>query len=157
LRDVKPILASNCYACHGAKVQMMGLRLDTAAAILGARTRDRVVVPGNSAESRIIQAVSGAEGVTRMPLQKPPLSAQQIALLKAWTDGGARPPVPEPADSGNSGRTHWSFVAPSRPAPPAVKNRKWARNEIDLFILDRLEREAITPAAEADRTTLIRR
>ncbi len=157
LRDVKPILASNCYVCHGAKVQMMGLRLDTAAAILGARTRDRVVVPGNSAASRIIQAVSGAEGVTRMPLQKPPLSAQQIALLKAWIDEGAKAPASEPADSGNSGRAHWSFVAPGRPARPAVKNQKWARNEIDLFILDRLEREGITPAGEADRATLIRR
>jgi hypothetical protein len=155
LRDVKPILAANCYACHGAKVQMMGLRLDTAAAMLGARTR--VVVPGNSAESRIIHAVLGAEGVTRMPQQKPPLSAQQIALLKAWIDQGAKAPASEPADSGNSGRTHWSFVAPNRPAHPAVKNRTWARNGIDLFILDRLEREGITPAAEADRTTLIRR
>src|SRR5688500_3712572 len=157
LRDVKPVLAANCYSCHGAKVQMMGLRLDTAAAMVGARTRGPLIVPGKSEESRIIQAVSGAEGITRMPLQKPPLGAEQIELIKAWIDEGAKVPTSEQADSGNGGKTHWAFVAPSRPALPTVKNEKWVRNEIDRFILSRLEKEGIAPSMEVERTTLIRR
>ena len=59
--------------------------------------------------------------------------------------------------SAQNDRSHWSFIAPKLPALPAVRNKRWPRNPIDLFILARLEREGITPSPEADRRTLIRR
>ena len=83
LRDVKPVFASNCYGCHGAKVQMAGLRLDTGAAILKGSMSGPVVVPGSSAESKLIRAVTGAEGAVRMPFKKPPLKEEEIARIKA--------------------------------------------------------------------------
>ncbi len=167
LRDIKPILAKNCYACHGAKVQMRGLRLDTAASVLKGSERGPVVVPGKSGESRLIAAVTGAEGVIRMPFNKAPLAKEEIALLKAWIDLGAKAPAGEQADDGKSRSTHWAFVPPARPPLPTVKNRQWVRNEIDRFILARLqqaapggaaaEKEGIASSPEADRVTLIRR
>jgi len=155
LRDIKPILAKNCYACHGAKMQQRGLRLDTAAAILKGSGSGPAVVPGKSAESRLIQRVTGAEGIIRMPFQRPPLAKEQIALLRAWIDTGAKAPASEQPDDGKS--THWAFVPPVRTPLPAVQNQRWARNEIDRFVLARLEKEGIAPSAEADRATLIRR
>ncbi len=155
LRDIKPVLAKNCYACHGAKMQQRGLRLDTAAAILKGSGSGPVVAPGKSAESRLIQRVTGAEGLIRMPFQRPPLAKEQIALLRAWIEQGAKAPASEQPDDGKT--THWAFVPPRRTPLPAVQNQRWARNEIDRFILARLEKESIAPSREADRATLIRR
>ncbi len=157
LRDVKPILASNCFACHGAKVQMAGLRLDTGASILKGSMTGPVVIPGKSAQSELIAALADREGKPRMPFQKPPLAEGQIALLKAWIDEGAKAPEKEMPDDGLSQGKHWSFVPPSHPPAPAVKNQVSVRNEIDRFILARLEKEGLAPSPEADRVTLIRR
>src|SRR5437660_9810910 len=88
LKDIKPILAKNCYACHGAQKQKSGFRLDTAASALKGGDSGPAIVPGNSGKSRLIQAVTGVEGVTRMPPREPRLTAQEIARLKAWIDAG---------------------------------------------------------------------
>ena len=157
LRDVKPVFASNCYGCHGAKVQMAGLRLDTGAAILKGSMSGPVVVPGSSAESKLIRAVTGAEGAVRMPFKKPPLKEEEIARIKAWVDQGAKVSEAELADDGRAVQTHWAFLPPVRPALPEVHNPQWVRNEIDRFVLARLEKEGIAPSPEADRVTLIRR
>ncbi len=157
LRDVKPILAKNCYACHGAKVQQRELRLDTATRILKGSSRGPVVIPGQSATSRLIAAVTGAPGAVQMPFQKTPLAPDQIALLKAWIDQGAEAPASEQPDDGKGPSTHWAFLLPVRPSLPEVKDKRWVRNEIDRFILARLEKEGLRPSPEADRITLIRR
>src|SRR5947209_5599210 len=83
LRDVKPILAKHCYECHGAQKQRSGLRLDTAAAIRRGGDSGPGLIPGKSAESKLIKAVTGADGTKLMPPKDPRLSAAQVSVLKA--------------------------------------------------------------------------
>src|SRR5947207_4369566 len=154
VREVKPLLAERCYKCHGASQQKGKLRLDTAASALLGGENGPAFKRGKSAESLIVQAVKGIHPeISRMPYKKPPLSDAQMALIQHWIDQGAS----APADEQPERKVHWAFVAPERAPPPEVKNPKWARNPIDRFILDRLEKERIAPSPEAGRITLIRR
>ncbi|HEV3444283.1 MAG TPA: DUF1549 domain-containing protein, partial [Gemmataceae bacterium] len=157
LRDIKPLLAKHCYECHGAGKQRSGLRLDTAAGILRGGDSGPGLIPGKSADSKLIKAVTGAEGTKQMPPKEPRLDARQIGLLRAWIDQGARAPLQEVAESASAGAKHWSFRAPVWPPLPVARNQAWVRTAIDRFILARLEKEAIHPSPEADRVTLIRR
>ena len=91
-----------------------------------------------------------------MPPKGERLSAKQIAMLRQWIDAGAAWPDELAATARNS-KDHWAFKVPSRPAIPQVRNKGWARNSIDSFILSHLEKERIRPSPEADRVTLIRR
>src|SRR5439155_22097841 len=120
LKEVKPLLAKNCFQCHGLKAQKGGLRVDTLKALLSGGDTGPAIVPGKSGESLLIAALSGAEGVTRMPLKKPPLPPQQIATLKAWIDAGAVAPANDRPDDGKQGAVHWAFAPPVRPAVPGV-------------------------------------
>jgi mono/diheme cytochrome c family protein len=157
-RDIKPLLAKHCVECHGADKQRSNLRLDTAAAALRGGKSGPAIVPKKSAESRLILAVTGADGVKPMPQKGSRLSDQQIALLRAWIDAGAPSPADEVASKPKiDARDHWAFRLPVRPAPPAVKDTARVRNPIDRFVLARLEKEQIAPSPEADRTMLIRR
>jgi hypothetical protein len=157
-RDVKPILTKNCYACHGAKKQKSGLRLDSVADALEGGDSGLVIVPGKSSQSRLIQAISGVPDVPVMPpKEKPRLTAQEITLLRAWIDQGARAPDGEVVAQPKGKSKHWSFQSVKRVEPPAVKKPEWVRNAIDRFILARLDNEEIAPSPEADGTTLIRR
>ncbi len=157
LRDVKPILAKNCYACHGAEKQRSGLRLDTAASLLQGGNAGPAAVPGKSADSLIIKAVTGADDVKAMPPKGARLTPAQVASLRAWIDGGAKAPANEAPQVVAVKSSHWAFQAPVRPALPRVKGGGRALNPIDRFVLARLEREGIAPSPEADRVTLIRR
>jgi hypothetical protein len=157
-RDIKPILATHCYACHGPDKQRSGLRLDTAAAALKGGNSGPAVVPGKSDASRLIQAVTAAADVPVMPPKGPRLRPAEVERLRAWIDQGAAAPANEAAAAGTAGKkTHWAFVPPGRTSEPAVQNTAWVRNSIDRFILARLEKEGIAPSPEADRITLIRR
>ena len=158
IRDVQPILQQNCYRCHGPEKQKSGLRLDHRSGALHGGDGGPAIVPGKSAESRMIQYVAGLVEDMVMPPPKSGatrLSPTQVGLLRAWIDQGARWPVTELAESSKS--DFWVFRAATPPAVPCPKNPGWARNEVDRFILDRLEREGLSPAPEADRRTLIRR
>jgi mono/diheme cytochrome c family protein len=157
LRDVKPILAKHCYACHGADKQRSGLRLDTAAAALKGGNAGPAVVPGKSQVSRIVQAVRGADDVVAMPPKGTKLTAEEIAVLAAWIDQGAKFPADEKPQTSTVAAKRWSFQPPVRVVPPAVRDSAWLRNPIDNFVLARLEKEGIRPSPEADRVTLIRR
>ncbi len=149
VRDVQPILVKRCSECHGPDKQKSGLRLDRKAdALRGGKSGKPVLVPGRSAESEILVRVTSSDPDEVMPSQGARLTADQIGVLKAWIDQGAVWPEEKP---------HWAFLKPVRPAPPLVKNTKWPRNEVDHFILARLEKEELRPAAEADRPALIRR
>jgi mono/diheme cytochrome c family protein len=156
LRDVKPLLMKNCVRCHGPDLQRGGLRLDTAASALKGGEKGPAVVPGKAADSLLVQAVSGAEGVKAMPPKGARLTEQEIAAVRAWIDAGAKHPADEIAAK-PSGTKHWAFQAPQRPDEPDVNDAKWCRNPIDKFILARLEKEGVKPSPEADRVTLIRR
>ncbi len=154
-KDVKPLLAENCYKCHGANMQKGGLRLDTAALALKGGDTGTALVPGKGADSLMVKALLGtAADIHRMPFKKPPLPDDQIALLQTWIDQGAIAPKDEKAEEP---KKHWSFIPPVRPAEPEVRQTRWVRNPIDRFVLARLEQEKIKPSPEADRVTLIRR
>jgi hypothetical protein len=145
-RQVRPILAENCFACHGPddKARKAKLRLDTREGALG---HDGLIVPGKSGESELIARVTAKEADEVMPPPKTgkKLTADQIALLKKWIDAGA--PWSE----------HWSFVPPRRPRLPKVRDAAWAKEPLDRFILARLEAEGLRPSPQADRITLLRR
>ncbi|HEX3880530.1 MAG TPA: PSD1 and planctomycete cytochrome C domain-containing protein [Bryobacteraceae bacterium] len=151
-RDIQPLLAKRCYMCHGAQAQMSGLRLDRKDAAM------RVIQPGNSAASRLIHMVAGMDGKV-MPPTGPRLTATEIGLLRAWIDQGVDWPEQPAVTTSATGAqpTHWSFRKLTRPDVPAVSDRAWTRNQIDNFVLARLEKEGATPSPQASKNTLIRR
>ncbi|MBS0263196.1 MAG: PSD1 domain-containing protein [Planctomycetes bacterium] len=154
VQDIKPILSRRCYSCHGALKQKSDLRLDTAALALKGGQSGPAIVAGQSAESLLIEAVTGEGGVAKMPPEGDPLTAEQIAKLKAWIDQGAKAPVEAiPQDPAR----HWSYQAPVRPAVPAAQNAGWVRNPIDAFIAAEHERRKLVPSPEASKQTLLRR
>ena len=150
-RQIRPILSDHCFACHGpdAKQRKAKLRLDTkAGAFAELDSGDGyALVPGKASESVLVERVSSANPDKQMPPPKfgKKLTPEQIALLKKWVEQGA------------NWSEHWAFTAAQRPPLPKVKNAAWPRNEIDTFILARLEREKLHPSPEADKPTLIRR
>jgi mono/diheme cytochrome c family protein len=144
-RDIRPILAENCFACHGADsaARKAGLRLDQRADAVEAKA----VVPGKPNESELIRRLVTDDKSEQMPPPKSnkKLKPEQIALLKKWVESGAEY------------QAHWSFITPTRPKPPEVKDKAWVRNPIDNFVLAKLEAAGLKPAPEADRRTLARR
>jgi hypothetical protein len=158
MTDVEPILAANCYSCHGPRKEESGLRWDLKDAALKGGEHGTPLVAGKSAESLIIHLVSGIHpDIARMPKKGDPLSAKDIGILRAWIDQGANWPDQGIASASASGSNHWAFRAPQRPPVPKVKSRKLVRNPIDNFVEARLEKEGLQLSPEADRTSLIRR
>ena len=158
-RDVKAVFAARCHVCHGPAQQMQGLRLDRGADALRGGYSGPVIVPGKSAESKLIQMVAGAIDGKIMPPAGEALTEHEISLLRTWIDQGAVWPDSEtqPESAPVQATTHWAFQTVSRPEPPAVQHRSWVRNPIDRFILERLHREGVEPSPEAPRATLARR
>jgi hypothetical protein len=151
-RDIQPVFAEKCYSCHGEEKQKGGLRLDRRKEALQGGDSGKVILPGKAGESILIRNVSGADPDNVMPPKGKgdPVSEKQLALLRAWIDGGASWPDDALAETSTS--AHWAFRAPVRPAVPTSSG-----HPIDAFVLARLEREKISPAPEADRATLVRR
>src|SRR5262245_1069036 len=129
LRDVKPILAQRCFRCHSSLKEESNFRLDSVGAIMKGGDIGPVVVPGKSGESRLIAAVE-RRGDLKMPPEGEPLTAAQIATLKAWIDAGAKPP----AEGAEAKVSHWSFVKPVRPELPKPADPAWSANPIDAFV-----------------------
>jgi len=156
VKDVKPILAQHCYRCHGASQQKSGLRADTAAFLRTGGDSGPSLVAGKAEDSLLIKTVLGAhDDIAQMPYKKPPLSAEKIAVLRAWIEAGAVAPATEEPEK----NIHWAFVAPVRIDPPKAKAAPadWVRHPVDAFILAQLAKEKITPSPETDRVTLLRR
>ncbi len=145
-RDIQPILENRCYGCHGPKNASSGLRLDRRAGGM-----DGVLIPGNSEQSPVVRRLLGLDGQRRMPMGGDALPADQIALIRAWIDQGARWP-----DSAEPSR-HWAYRPPARPSLPAVGSAAWVRTPIDRFVLARLEKEGLAPSPEAPLEMLVRR
>jgi mono/diheme cytochrome c family protein len=144
-RDIRPILADNCFACHGpdSASRKADLRLDKA----DAATAMKAIIAGKPGESGVIHRINSTDPdeVMPPPATRKSLTARQKDLLKRWIASGAEY------------QPHWSFIAPTRPAVPQVKQPAWIRNPIDAFVLAKLEANGMTPAPEADRRTLARR
>ncbi len=158
VRDVEPVFRQKCYACHGPAQVMSGLRLDRREAALAGGYSGKVIIPGKSADSKLIQMVSGVKLGAIMPPVGERLTPEQVNALRTWIDEGAVwPAMPEAKSEARSKSSHWAFKPPRRVEPPAVRGRSFVRNPIDAFILAKLEAEGIQFSPEADRYTLIRR
>lgn len=157
-REIQPLLAARCYACHGPAVQMAGLRLDSrASALKGGASGLPAIVPNRSAESLLIRYIAGIDTKVVMPPSGERLSTAQIDLLRAWIDAGAIWPEAAPVASAPSQRKHWAFSPPHRPPVPPVKDREWVRNPIDAFVLAKLEARGWKPSPPAGPRDLLRR
>jgi len=149
-REVRPILASYCFKCHGPddKARKGGLRLDEAeTALAPAKSGEPAIVPGRPDESELIARLltDDPDSVMPPPAVKHPMAPEQIDVLKRWIAAGARY------------EKHWAYIPPRQAPLPEVKYTEWPRNPIDRFVLARLETEGLSPSPEADRATLIRR
>ena len=147
-RQVRPILSSHCFSCHGPDeaARQANLRVDTASGVLNARgSRPAVVVPGNAKMSLLYQRITASASPMPPPDANKPLAADEIATVRRWIEQGARYP------------DRWFLVAPSRPVPPVVEHAGWVKNPIDAFIAEKLEAAGLEPAPEAEPRALIRR
>ncbi len=150
-RDVRPILANNCFQCHGfdENAREADLRLDTRDGALAELESGEgfAIVPKKPDASILLTRITAHDEDERMPPAETDkkLTPAQIETIRKWIAQGAEY------------ERHWSFVAPRRQAVPKVKQIDWPRNLIDRFILARLEREGLKPSPAADRRTLIRR
>jgi mono/diheme cytochrome c family protein len=154
-RDIRPLLADNCFHCHGPDpgTRKAGLRLDTEAGFFAAR-QDKsgkeeppTIIKGKPDQSPLYQRMLSKDEDEIMP---PPethktLKPAQIALVRRWIEQGA------------PWQPHWSLVAPQKQALPKTSDDAWAKNPIDRFVRARLDAAGLQPAAEADAATLIRR
>jgi mono/diheme cytochrome c family protein len=158
-RDIQPLFAKKCFSCHGPDEAEGSLRLHRKADALRGGNKGPIVKAGHSAESRLIQYVTGEnEDELIMPPEGERLAVAEVKLLKTWIDQGAKwPDEPAGTSANPAARQHWSFQPISNPVPPMVKHADRVRNGIDAFILARLEKEGLTLSLEADRPTLIRR
>jgi hypothetical protein len=160
---IRPIFADNCYKCHSPSkgVPKAGLELDWKGGWQKGGGYGPVIIPGDPDKSELIQAVR----YTNNDLQMPPdgkLSADQVNNLVTWVRMGAPDPrTTRPASDGvaygGEGKNHWSFKPVTKPVPPAVKNQAWVKNEIDRFVLAKLEANGMSANEPADKRTLIRR
>lgn len=150
--DIRPILSDKCFICHGpdgAKRQA-GLRLDIADSAYKALQENpgaHAIVPGDPEKSEVFLRISSPDSTYRMPPVESNLSltAHQVDLIEKWIAQGAKY---EP---------HWAFVPPEEPLIPEVEDESWVRNEIDAFILNKLEQHSLVPNEEADRERLLKR
>ena len=151
LREVRPILSSYCFKCHGPDegTRKGGLRLDIhEAALKGGKSGEPAIVPGQPDKSELVNRLFTTDEDDLMPPAKVkhPLSAEQKDILKRWVAAGAEY------------KPHWAFAAPKAVAPTTVKNPGFElRNPIDAFVAARLQKEGLKPSAEANRLTLARR
>ena len=148
-RDIRPILAKNCFACHGPDegTREAELRLDTAAGATADRKGRRALVSGRPSESEIVARIESDDPEVVMP---PPDSGHELSgaekkLLRNWIAEGGEYKV------------HWSFSRPTKGDLPPVNQADWPKHAIDYFVLAKLEAQKLSPSAMADRYRLIRR
>jgi hypothetical protein len=154
---VRPVLAEHCQKCHGEKKQWGGLRLDSRQALLAGGENGPVIVPGQPEQSRLIRAVRQTDDELSMPPEGK-LTDRQIADLAKWIEWGAPFPTVEGGSKlSHRDPEHWAFQPPQHYPLPPTKNTAWPQSPPDHFILAQLEAAKVSPAALADRRTLIRR
>ncbi len=148
--QVLPILSDKCFACHGNdKDKIKGdLRLNSfELATKAFKEGHFAIVPGHPEKSSLVERINSDDDEERMPPLKShkTLSAAEKKILTTWIKQGA------PYEK------HWAFVAPQALPSPVVKDSKWAKNELDRFVLAKLEKAGLKPNAEASRAELLRR
>lgn len=154
-KEIKPILQERCFACHGALQQQADLRLDSGKLLLTGGDSGPVIVPGQPAESLLLERITETDAALRMPPEGEPLTAEQIQKLTAWIAAGATYPEWDKPES--DPREHWAFQAVARPSVPTVSRAAWGSNPIDAFIAAKHDERKLIPQTEAPRTLLVRR
>ena len=152
-RDIRPILSDKCFSCHGPDVSKIkaGLRLDLPASAFAELEKNKghfAIVPGNPEKSELIKRISSNDPAIMMPMPESHLArltTDEIKLFTKWIEQGAKY------------EKHWAFVAPVKEALPEVDNTKWVKNEIDPFILEKMEAKGFEPNETASREALIKR
>ena len=163
-REIRPLLAEQCYSCHSAKIEtpFAGLRVDSREALLKGGESGAAILPGDPENSRLIKLLRGE------PLLMPPtgrLSDERIAALGKWIKMGAPWPEDEPAPEPQAGdfdlearkSSHWAWQPVAAVEPPAVSDEGWPAGAVDRFLLAKLDEERLKPASSADGYSLIRR
>jgi mono/diheme cytochrome c family protein len=139
-RDIQPLLAKRCAACHGPDTQEGGLRLDDRrAAVVKLDSGGQAIVPGKPADSLILERITATDPDIRMPPEGPRLTAAQVAAIKTWIEQGAE------------WKEHWAFQPVSRPAVPA------AGHPIDAFVKAEVSRRGLSSSPPAAKAVLLRR
>ena len=164
---VRPVLANNCFGCHSNSA-LGGLRLDNPEGMKQGGKRGAAVVPGDPDKSLMITAIRQTDPALKMPAGGK-LKDSEIADLTAWVKAGAVWPksavtstavpnqTPGKYTISPERRAFWSFQPLANPSVPAVKDPKWAKNDIDRFVLARLEKEGLKPVGSASKVDLLRR
>lgn len=150
---IRPILSDKCFKCHGPDInhQEAGLRLDIPARALAPLRETKgafALVPGQPDSSELFRRVSSDDPGYQMPTPESHLgllSGQEIALVKKWIEQGAKF---EP---------HWAFTAPEKATVPEISDKSWPKNEIDYFILEKLDEKDLKPNKAADKERLLKR
>jgi len=146
--DVLPILSDRCFQCHGpdSQARKADLRLDDRNSVFGERDGAAIIVPGDPEQSELIARITATDDDVMPPRQSHlRLSAAEIETLRNWVAQGA------------PWQTHWAYVAPQRPTPPKTNTQGWSRNQIDTFVLARLEQRGIAHNPDASPAALLRR
>ncbi|MBI1370043.1 MAG: DUF1549 domain-containing protein [Planctomycetes bacterium] len=159
--EVRPLLADNCYECHGPDKKRNGLRLDSLAGMINGGKNGPVIVPGDPDKSEMIRAIRHVDADLQMPKDKPKLSDAQIQTLVRWVKIGAPWPGAGPIRPGpqftEQDRAWWAIQPVRKAEPPEMDDHGWSRNPIDRFVYQKLIDNGLTPAKSADRAALIRR
>jgi len=153
---VRPILADNCFSCHAGAKAKGGVRLDRKEFVFK-KSDEPLIVPGHPEKSLLVKAIRH-QGDTKMP--PPPkmkLSDRAIGDIVAWVKLGAAWPDEKTTASGDDPRKHWAFQPVRRPAIPSVKQVEWPINDVDRFVLAKLEAKGLSPNPPAEPATLLRR
>jgi hypothetical protein len=165
-KKIRPILVNHCYNCHSANTKPAGgLRVDDRNGLLTGGDSGPAVVSGHPEDSLLLKRVLHDNPKRRMPKEGSPLTKAEVDDLAAWIKDGVAWPAeqipasfgrPKPSYEGLKAR-HWAFQPIADPKLPVVSKASWPREDLDRFILAKLEAKKLSPVADADRVTLIRR
>ncbi len=165
-KKIQPVLVEKCYKCHSEKAEKIkgGLVLDTREGIRRGGDNGPAVVPGDLAESLVVEALRYTNKDFAMPPEKSggKLSDEIIKDFETWIKMGAADPRSGAAKvvkkyDADEARKWWSFQPIVKPAVPQPALAGWAKNDLDRLVLAGLETKGLRPVADADKTTLIRR
>jgi cytochrome c553 len=165
-KKIRPVLSENCYKCHSADSEKIkgGLTLDTREGIRMGGDSGHAVVPGDAKNSLLLKAIRGEDPDLQMPPKKSgaKLSDEVIADFAKWITMGAPDPregkaVAHKGMDLEKGKAYWAFQPPQKAPAPAVKDKGWAKGEIDRFVQAEREAKGLKPVAEAENAVLVRR
>jgi hypothetical protein len=165
-QKIRPIFVEHCYKCHSHEAEKIkgGFLLDTHEGLLKGGDTGPAIVPGEPEQSLLIKAVRYTDENLQMPPKGKRLSPDQVAALEAWVRMGATDPrtskgqeLSKAETIAANARAHWAFQPIKQPPIPEVKNKRWVQSPLDAFVLCKLEAKGLSPSAQADKRTLIRR